>query len=226
MRSRIAIVAAMARELRPLVRDWKLESSTGAVTVYCSELAIAAFAGIGAESATRATAAALNQGPVHLLVSAGLAGGLHAGVAGGTVHPVKKVVDALTGEVYEPDISGDGGTLITAGHAASREGKRALREQYDGDLVDMEAATVARLARAKSIPFLAVKTVSDEYDFELPGMEGFITKDGQFREARFALHVAMRPWLWKPAAQMGRTSAAAAAALCRELAAVIDSHKK
>lgn len=222
----------MARELRPLVRDWKLERSSGGVTVCSCELAVAAFAGMGAARATLATAAALALGPVHLLISAGLAGALHAGVAAGTVHRVQRVVDAATGEVYESERAGDfraAGApppLVTVGRVASIERKLRLREQYSGDLVDMEAATVARLARARKIPFLAVKAVSDEYDFELPGMDRFVTQNGQFRERAFALYLAVRPHLWKAAAKMGRTSAAAAEGLCGELARVVAEDKK
>lgn len=225
MRSRIAIVAAMAREIRPLVGDWKLEESAAGVTVYSSERAVVAFAGIGAQRATLATAAALRFGSAHLLISAGWAGGLHPEIAAGAAHRVKRVVDGATGEVYESEsFKDDGTTLVTTGRVASLAGKKKLREQYSGDLVDMEAATVARLARVKDLPFLAVKAVSDAYDFELPGMEGFITQDGQFREATFAMYIAVRPHLWKAASQMGRTSAAAAEALCRELATLIAAN--
>jgi adenosylhomocysteine nucleosidase len=212
----------MPRELRPLVRDWKLEESADGVTAYSSELAVAAFAGIGARRATLATAAALKLGPALLLISAGWAGGLHAGIGAGTVHQARRVIDGATGEVYESEVvAGAGATLVTSSRVASLESKKTLREQYSGDLVDMEAATVARLARAHDIPFLAVKAVSDAYDFELPGMDGHVTRDGQFREVAFAMHLAVRPHLWKDAARMGRTSAAAANALCRELAALI-----
>jgi len=222
LRSRIAIVAAMPRELRPLVRDWKLEESAAGVTVYSSEGAVAAFAGIGARRATLATAAALRLGPAHLLISAGWAGSLHSGVAAGTVHRAKRVVDGATGETYESEGFAEAvTTLVTSSRVASRESKKTLREQYSGDLVDMEAATVARLARVHDIPFLAVKAVSDGHDFELPGMERFIAPDGRFREVAFAMHLAVRPHLWKAAARMGRTSAAAGAALCQELAALI-----
>ncbi len=236
MTSRIAIVAAMAREVRPLARGWKLEGSSGGVTVYSSATAVAAFAGMGAARATLATAAALALGPAHLLISAGWAGGLHEGVAGGTAHRIRRVVDAATGEAYEcagteserpGDLrAGTAATLVTAGQVASVERKRRLREQYSADLVDMEAATVARLARARNLPFLAVKAVSDEHDFELPGMDRFASASGQFRERAFALHLAVRPHLWKAAARMGRTSAAAAEALCEELARAIADDKK
>jgi adenosylhomocysteine nucleosidase len=217
----------MAQELRPLVRDWKLEGSSSGVTVYSSETVVAAFAGMGAQRATLATAGALALGPVHLLISAGLAGGLHAEVLGGTVHHPEKVVDAATGEAYESERPRDHGaarpyaTLLTVGRVLSRDGKRRLREQYSGDLVDMEAATVARLARARNIPFLAVKAVSDEYDFELPGMDSFVSPEGRFRKGAYGLYIALRPHLWRAAARMGRTSAAAADALCMELVRVI-----
>jgi adenosylhomocysteine nucleosidase len=136
------------------------------------------------------------------------------------VHRVRKVIDAGTGEAYESGGT-TGATLLTAKAVVSLDGKRRLREQYLGDLVDMEAATVARLGVSRKLPFMAIKAVSDEFDFDLPGMERFVTGDGKFREAAFGMYLAVRPQLWKAAGQMGRTSALAADALCRELESAI-----
>ena len=89
----------------------------------------------------------------------------------------------------------------------------------------MEAAAVARIARARNIPFAAIKAISDEFDFELPGLERFSTPTGQFRERAFAAHAALRPWLWLRVAKMARSSSLAARNLCTAIAAEIDLKK-
>jgi len=78
----------------------------------------------------------------------------------------------------------------------------------------MEAAAVARAAQSHSIPFMAVKAISDEYNFDLPPMDGFVTPDGQFRTAAFAAFIAIRPWLWGKTSRLASGSAKASRALC------------
>ena len=70
--SRIGIVAAMERELRPLVRNWK-QSGDARVAVFETERALAACAGMGAERVTEAAEALARLG-VSMLVSVGWAG--------------------------------------------------------------------------------------------------------------------------------------------------------
>jgi hypothetical protein len=77
---------------------------------------------------------------------------------------------------------------------------------------------VARAAQAHDITFVGLKVISDEADFEMPPMERFIASEGQFRTAAFAVHVAVRPWLWLRVIQLARNSSKAADALCEWLA--------
>jgi adenosylhomocysteine nucleosidase len=81
----------------------------------------------------------------------------------------------------------------------------------------MEAATVARLARAHRLRFRVIKAVSDDYDFELASLAKFEGKQGSFRTGAFALHTALRPATWSAAMTLGRNSAAALRALNAEL---------
>jgi adenosylhomocysteine nucleosidase len=219
--SRVAIVAAMAREIRPLVRSWKREPSQSGIAVFSSPYAVAVFAGMGRRRAELAAQAALEFTPVHQFISAGWAGGLHAGLAPGAVKFAECVIDAATGEKFvgaPADAPGESAAvLVTSDHVVSPEEKRGLRAAYAADIVDMEAATVARIARAEGVPFVAIKGVSDAHDFDLPGMENFATEEGQFREGAFAIHAAFRPGLWKPVHWMARNSGLAARNLCAEL---------
>ncbi len=46
--------------------------------------------------------------------------------------------------------------------------------------------------------------------------------DGQFRETAFALHAALRPWMWGEVMKLGRNSAKALRSLGEALHAEID----
>jgi len=223
----------MSRELRPLTRNWKLEESPPGVTIYSSDRAIAAVAGMGKKRAEIATHAALNLGPVREVISAGWAGAINAEVPVGAVLFASAVIDEETGEKFEAEQESDSGNgagadalLLTVNHVVSAAEKRSLRVKYAADMVDMEAGAVARVARSKGIPFLAMKGISDAHDFDLPGMEKFATPDGQFRERAFAAHIVLRPWLWKPAFSLAGNSGTAARNLCAELERYLAQDEK
>jgi adenosylhomocysteine nucleosidase len=77
----------------------------------------------------------------------------------------------------------------------------------------MESAAIARAATSHKLPFLAIKTISDEHDFEMPEMSHFV-RDGKFQGKRFALHVALRPWLWFRVLRLARNTKMASENLC------------
>jgi len=230
VKARIGIVAAMAGELRPLVKGWKREETPEGVTIYTSDEAVAAFAGLGPQRARLATAAVLRLGPVRRIISAGWAGGLHAAMVPGGVWRVSEIVNPVTGEVIETSepngASAVGAVLVTTNVVTTVEDKCRLRKMYSADLVDMEASAVAEAARRNKIPFSAVEGDSDGYDFDLPGMERFTTADGQFRQASFAAYAALRPILWKPVARLAKDSGIAARNLTRELRRYIADERE
>ena len=148
-------------------------------------------------------------GAASKMVSVGWAGGLHESMTTGRVLCICKVIDAASGEVVQTSSangtqcgSDTNAVLMTVDQVVSFAQKRLLRQKYSADLVDMEASAVARVAMEKGIPFAAIKAVSDEYDFDLPGMERFIAPNGQFRERSFIAYVALRPGLWKLVVKM------------------------
>jgi adenosylhomocysteine nucleosidase len=221
MRSRIAIVAAMPREIAPLVDGWLADEGTpaGGVFVSWSDAAIVVCAGMGRSRARLAAEVALHRGPVHRLISAGWCGALREGLAAGSVYRPSRIIDATTSRIF--DTGESDGLLVTSERIADRAAKEGLARDFAADLVDMEASAVAELAREKGISFAAVKAVSDEYDFELPGMEQFVTAHGGFREGAFAAHLLTRPSLWRKTLRMARASSLAARNLCEELRELI-----
>jgi adenosylhomocysteine nucleosidase len=114
------------------------------------------------------------------------------------------------------------GVLVTVDRVANVAEKKELRIVWDAGVVDMEAATVCRLAKAHGLKFRAVKAVSDEADFEMEVLGKFATKDGQFRERAFALHAAMRPAMWGKVRALARNSDKAMHALAEALRHELD----
>lgn len=222
MKSRIAIIAALPREISRLVNGWRgdEESAARGVHIYQNERAIVVCAGMGAGRAALAAGEALSRGPVSVLISVGFAGALRDGVRAGQVLRPSTVIDAMTGERFTTE--GGDGVLVTTGSVAGTGEKLRLRSSYAAEIVDMEAAGAARIAEARGVPFAAVKAVSDEHDFELPEMARFAGALGEFREGAFAMFLLARPRLWKPAMRLARASNLAAQSLAAELRKEIE----
>jgi adenosylhomocysteine nucleosidase len=215
-----AMIAALPREVKGLVRGWDAREPAKNVFVWTNGRAVVACAGMGAGRVALAVEAARKAGPVSTLISVGLAGACDPSLKVAEIVRAGVVVDSRTGERFS---SGDvGPVLVTASVVASVGEKARLFASYGAAAVDMEAATVARLARAHGLGFRAVKVISDEAGFELEELGRFATADGQFREGAFALHAAVRPWMWGTLIELGRNSSRAVAALMSELQRQIE----
>jgi adenosylhomocysteine nucleosidase len=213
---RVAIIAALPGELKPLVRDWRRESTStkGAKRWSVSNQGdtwIAVCAGMGADAVRRAYAAAAFDGSLDMLISLGWAGALHPDVLPGSVHVPTAVIDAQTGEQFRTDEESRKWSLVTTSRVADADEKHRLSATYPGAvLVDMEAATVARLAAMHEIPVLCVKGVSDGVGADLPDLNPFIDRNGQMRMPSFLAYVALRPQRWPSLVHLGKNSARAA----------------
>ena len=211
--SRVAIIAALPGELKPLARGWRRETRAG-VDLWRRRAGeedwIAACSGMGARAAERAMAEVEKEGPIDLFMSVGWAGALREGFLVGRAYGVSGVVDARTGERFRSCTKSEGCWLATSHRVADKAEKRRLAATYGADLVDMEAAAVARLAGMRGIPFHCIKGVSDGFEDSLPDFNPFISADGRFQRARFLLHALPRPWQWLALARLGINSGIAA----------------
>ncbi len=207
--TRVAIIAAMPDELKPLVRGWP-HSTRGTVHFWAQrteeEEWIAACAGAGLDSATRAFARIEDGGPIDLIISIGWAGALTPDIVAGSAHSCAGVVDARTGERFRCEAGAGPLWLATSPRVADEPEKRRLATTYKASLVDMEAAAIARLAAMRGIPFYAIKGVSDPLDAKLPDFNRFIDQNGQFLTRKFVLFALLRPWIWPALVQMGENS--------------------
>jgi adenosylhomocysteine nucleosidase len=216
---RIAIIAALPGELKPLVKGWKrVATNDRGITKWRlsrgADTWMAVCAGMGADAALRAYANAVSDGPVDMLLSVGWAGSLHAEVPPGTVQVPTIVIDAQTGEQFSLTEGKRKWGLVTTVRVADEGEKTRLAGTYRGAvLVDMEAATVARLAEMHGIPMLCIKGVSDAVGATLPDLNPFIDRRGQMRMVRLLAYIAVRPRYWPSLLHLGKNSARAAEAM-------------
>lgn len=212
--ARVAIVAALEREVSPFVKNWPQttrEWDGRSFRFWEKEGNSVVCGGVGAEAARRAAEAAVNLYHPSLLISAGFAGALDPSLSVGDTLTPQQVIDAGDGSRTHAD-SGQG-ILITFDTVADVEQKARFAKSYGGHAIDMEAAAVARAAEAHGIKFLACKVISDSSDTSLPPLTRFIGSDGRFQTLKFVLHIAVRPWRWAAVRRLARDSAKAAKAL-------------
>jgi len=226
--TRTAIIAAMPGELEPLVKtragNWPHSTRNG-VSFWAQrgekedweEEWIAACAGAGQDAATRAFAAIEEGGPIDLVFSIGWAGALRAEIAPGSAHNVAGVIDVRTGERFNCDAGAGELWLLTSPKVANLTEKRRLASAYNADLVDMEAAAIARLAAMRCIPFYCIKGVSDGLTDRLPDFNRFLSPSGQFHLTRFVLFALFRPWYWPALIQMSENSKRASQSIAESL---------
>ena len=212
---KVAIIAALEREVAGAIKNWrasKREYEGRRFKFYENERAVLVCSGIGAEPARRACEAVVRLYQPPLVISVGLAGGLNAGTQVGALFIPNRLVDASDGSVLE--MAEGQGTLVSWNSVTNIEQKKKLADAYGASAVDMEAAAVARGAVARGADFMAVKAISDAYDFEFPQMERFIAPDGRLRTGALVMFAAIRPWLWKKLLYLKRNSEHAASTLC------------
>ena len=194
---KIAFVAALALECSSLRRQLPRAPSWLVVQ-----------SGPGALRAARAAARAIDAG-ARVVVSWGLAGGLSAAAAPGTVVLPRRVL-AQNGEAWHADAAWharlaalaremrlDGGDLVSVPAALeSPAAKRAAAAATGAVAVDMESAAVAAAAASAGVPVVALRAIVDGVDDALPPRsERWIDELGGTRfAAAVAAAVDVRQW--------------------------------
>ena len=190
--------------------------------------------GPGAARAAAAACRAIDGGAA-LLVSWGLAGGLAASVAPGTVVAPRRVlaegkaplaVDAawhsLLAECARGLATDSGDLLSVAQPLESPAMKRAAAKAANAVAVDMESAGIAAVAARARVPFVALRVVVDGLDDALPpGAESWIDEQGRTR-ASAVLRAAVDARQWRvllTLAQRYRVASGVLDRLARALAA-------
>jgi nucleoside phosphorylase len=221
-RKPIAVVVAMRVELAPLLARMKMQSQlVDGVELFELPEALIAVGGVGEKRARHAAEVVIERVQPKLLVSAGMAGAISPQLKTGDVGRIREVVDVATGVRYPTR----GGEWLLASSQAVNDvaEKRILLMKYGADVVDMEGAAVAQVAKERGLEFAAVKAISDEAAFSMPPMNRFIDGNGRFDTRQFLVYIALHPKWWATLGRMRKNSKIASANLCRALQHLIES---
>jgi adenosylhomocysteine nucleosidase len=225
--SRIAFVAALEREVWPLVRRWEsrvVEQGGRKYRIFENGDAVVVCAGIGAEAARRATEAIIQTANPWKVVSVGFAGALDSRLKVADVFEPRVVINSRDGS--RSDGGSGEGTLVSSAAVADKATKAKLNQSYGASAVDMESAAVAQGAEARNVAFGALKAISDDAQFAMPAMDRFIAPDGRFLGMKFAIHVAVRPWMWPATIKLARNSSRASRALSAAMERYLEREKQ
>ena len=224
MMPKVAIVAALQREVKPLLKDsaLRLYQHEGQWSRFFeNDRAVIACAGIGAEHARRAATQIVEQIRPRLLVSAGFAGATNDELRTGDIFIPGIVMDAATGRKYATAASHET-VLVSSTEIQTAAAKQELSLRFQAEAVDMEAAAVAEVALQHGVPFLAIKVIFDEAMDRLPPLQSFV-RDGEFRTGRFIIWAGLRPWWWSSVQRLSRASSEASQRLCVALSMLVLS---
>jgi adenosylhomocysteine nucleosidase len=217
---KVAIVAALEREVSELTRNWsRVEQQFDSRRLVFLERdeVVVVCGGIGLDAARRAAEAVIALYHPTQLHSVGFAGALDGELRVGDIIAPSVVIDARDGSrAFVRGVDGQS-SLVTYMSVAGAQQKRSLAYAFGAKAVDMEAAAVAAAAAAHGIPFAVTKVISDESNFEIPEMDRFIDAQGRFRTVNFGVFIALRPWLWRRVAMLAGNSRKAARVLGEHL---------
>jgi adenosylhomocysteine nucleosidase len=218
--SKIAIVAALEREVRTLTKGWsrvEREHQGRSFIFFEQDETVLVCGGIGVEAARRAAEAVIALYRPMLVQSVGFAGALNPDLHVGDLFTPAVVIDARDGSRIEIEGGDPRTTLVTFMAVAGVDQKTNLAQAYGAQAVDMEASAVGAAARAHGQGFSATKVISDDLKFAMPQIDRFIDARGGFRTASFAFFVALRPWLWARVVTLASNSRKAERALSEHL---------
>lgn len=204
-------------ELAPLLGRLQPLQVDG-VELYELPEAMVVIGGIGEKRARHAAELVIERAQPRLLVSAGIAGALSPRLKVGDVGRIREVVDVATGERYATQ--GGDWVLVTSKDVSDPAEKQDLLAKYGADVVDMEAAAVAQVARERGIEFAAVKAISDDAAFAMPPLNRFI-EDGKFDTQRFLVYIALHPKWWTTLGRIRKNSKIASTNLCEAVGHLI-----
>jgi adenosylhomocysteine nucleosidase len=231
---RVALLAPMPSELRPLVRMLSLRRGAGGGGACLSGQApgaevFATTTGIGTVAATRAAEGLLEAVAVDHLLVVGIAGGIGPSVAVGDLVVPERVLDLATGTEYRPSPMGGvapRGTLATS-DALLTDPREAARLAAEGVVaIDMETAAIAAVCERRGCPWSVFRAISDRADDGStdPAILALAGPDGRPKPGAVARFLLTRPGripqLLRLARGLRRSTNAAAAAAVRALEAL------
>ncbi len=229
--ARIALLAPMRSELRPLVKGLALQRTPGGnPPLYFGALGsaeiVATTTSMGTVAAAAATERVLDAGPFDHLVVVGIAGGVDPRFEIGEVFVPDAVIDGATGTEYRPHALGDltpRGKLSTSDEFIVDEQRLAALSEQGVVAVDMETAAIAAVCERRGCPWSVFRAISDraiEGDLEMLTMAN---PDGSPNPVGALKYLVRHPWklpflfrLAQGATKAANAAAAAAIEACAQ----------
>jgi nucleoside phosphorylase len=209
---RVAILAPMPSELRPLRRPLGLRRSGDgghfAGRVGGTEV-VAALTGIGTRAGARAAERLLEAAAVDHLVVVGIAGGIGPSVAIGDVVVPERVLDLATGAELRPARLGERaprGVLATSDALLSDPAAAARLAERGVIAIDMETAAVGAVCEGRGCPWSVFRAISDRADDGSTdaAVAALAGPDGNPRWSAVARFVLAQPWRIPQLVRLGR----------------------
>jgi adenosylhomocysteine nucleosidase len=218
----IGIVAAMQREISPLIAKWQPEVVTAGKQFKFfrkGSTAVAICSGPTKANAAASTKVLVERYTPRVILSVGFAGSLRSDVSVPELVIPETVVDVSSG--VRAETLGGRGTVVTVDRVVGRLEKAELASRWSAVAVDMEAAGVAAVARQHGIDFAAMKVISDEASAEMDFISKFVTPEG-FRTAAFLAYIAIRPSLWPVVKHLQKNAVRATSTLSNALERMLE----
>jgi len=235
-RPRVAIIAPMPNELRPVVRLLGLQRTgeRGGRPIYTGTVGdtdvVATRTGIGPALAEAVTEDLLATTEVDRVIVSGIAGGLEPVSAVGDLIVPEAVVDAATGERFSA--TPVGGVAVEGVIRMGGEDDYGLddadiaRLRSEGfTALDMETAAVARVCARHDVPWLAFRAISDMAgDASLgPVVMTLVNPDGSPRAGAGIRFLLTHPHRIPRFVRLGRDAQAATVTAAKAAAANVRS---
>ncbi|MDA8076903.1 MAG: hypothetical protein M0Z40_17125 [Actinomycetota bacterium] len=232
----VVVLAAMARELRPLARTLGMRASPlGGLPAWRSHGVVAAAVGVGPQRAGAGTAQVLDQVEARRVLVTGVAGALDPALEVGDLVRPHTVVDVRTAstlvarrsDLQRSDLA-RAGILATVDRAFVLGGEMPAGAAtpalpHGATAVDMESAAIAAVAEARGIAWDVIRAVSDVAGTLTPEVAALLSPEGRVRLLAAARLVLGRPQSARRLLRLGvdtnRALRAATGAIVRELAA-------
>ncbi|HYW34456.1 MAG TPA: squalene--hopene cyclase [Balneolaceae bacterium] len=206
-KNKIGIVVALPRELQTLGNHHK----AGSEIIHHSERILIGQSGVGAKNAKKAAERLINHG-ANILISWGTATALTPDIAPGTIAIPDKVLTTEQ-DIFETDrrlrehlfneLPLDGmfvhDTICETDEIlANTSQKTTLAARTNARIADMETAAVARVAKEHDIPFLAIRSVSDSAEMQIPRAIKNNVNDGTPNTLGILSDAILEPKDWLP----------------------------
>ncbi|MBI1813869.1 MAG: hypothetical protein HYR72_02700 [Deltaproteobacteria bacterium] len=211
---RVAILAPMRPELRPLLRSLSLRrSQSGDFAFFSGTIGrveiVATITGIGIRAAVRTTERVLDFIPIDHLVVVGIAGGIGPSVDIGDLVVPELVIDVSTGTEHRPALLGDTvprGTLLTSDGLLVDQNEVARYERQGVIAIDMETAAIAAVCERRRCPWSVFRGISDRADDGSidPAVFGLAGPDGGPNLPALARFLLTKPWRVPQLARLAR----------------------